>query len=64
MNLQILGDIPNDAQLAVRGDLPGKRATLFYVEDSAIRGVIAINTPRDLNVVTGIDPGLYSQLLL
>jgi 3-phenylpropionate/trans-cinnamate dioxygenase ferredoxin reductase subunit len=30
VNLQILGDIPNDAQLVVRGDLPGKRATLFY----------------------------------
>jgi len=50
VNLQILGDIPNDAQLVVRGDLPGKRATLFYVEDSAIRGAIAINTPRDLKL--------------
>jgi 3-phenylpropionate/trans-cinnamate dioxygenase ferredoxin reductase subunit len=50
VNLQILGDIPNDAQLVVRGDLPGKRATLFYVEDGAIRGAIAINTPRDLKL--------------
>ena len=50
VNLQILGDIPNDAQLAVRGDLPARRATLFYVEDSAIRGAIAINTPRDLKL--------------
>ena len=50
VNLQILGDIPNDAQLVVRGDLPGKRATLFYVEGSAIRGAIAINTPRDLKL--------------
>jgi 3-phenylpropionate/trans-cinnamate dioxygenase ferredoxin reductase subunit len=50
VNLQILGDIPNDAQLAVRGDLAGKRATLFYVEDGAMRGAIAINTPRDLKL--------------
>ncbi|MBW8834089.1 MAG: pyridine nucleotide-disulfide oxidoreductase, partial [Burkholderia sp.] len=31
-------------------DLPGKRATLFHLEDGAIRGVIAINTPRELKL--------------
>ena len=30
--------------------LPGKRATLFHLEDGAIRGVIAINTPRELKL--------------
>jgi 3-phenylpropionate/trans-cinnamate dioxygenase ferredoxin reductase subunit len=50
VNLQILGDIPADAQLAVRGDLAAKRATLFHLEDGAIRGVIAINTPRELKL--------------
>ncbi|MGF6413050.1 NAD(P)/FAD-dependent oxidoreductase [Paraburkholderia sp. 32] len=50
VNLQILGDIPANAELAVRGDLPGKRATLFYLEDNTIRGVIAINTPRELKL--------------
>ncbi|WP_133648594.1 NAD(P)/FAD-dependent oxidoreductase [Paraburkholderia flava] len=50
VNLQMLGDIPADAQLAVRGDLAGKRATLFHLEDNAIRGVIAINTARDLKL--------------
>ena len=50
VNLQILGDIPADAQLAVRGDLAAKRATLFFLTDGAIRGVIAINTPRDLKL--------------
>ena len=34
----------------MRGDLPGKRATLFYLEDNTIRGVIAINTPRELKL--------------
>jgi 3-phenylpropionate/trans-cinnamate dioxygenase ferredoxin reductase subunit len=50
VNLQILGDIPGDAQLAIRGDVAGKRATLFHLEDGAIRGVIAINTPRELKL--------------
>jgi 3-phenylpropionate/trans-cinnamate dioxygenase ferredoxin reductase component len=53
VNLQILGDIPADAQLAVRGDLAAKRATLFFLTDgteATIRGAIAINTPRDLKL--------------
>ena len=50
VNLQILGDIPADAQLVVRGDVKARRATLFYVADGGVRGVIAINTPRDLKL--------------
>ncbi|MDE1180219.1 FAD-dependent oxidoreductase [Paraburkholderia sp.] len=50
VNLQILGDIPTDAELAVRGDLSAKRATLFHVENGTIRGVIAINSARDLKI--------------
>jgi 3-phenylpropionate/trans-cinnamate dioxygenase ferredoxin reductase subunit len=50
VNLQILGDIPGDATLAVRGDLAAKRATLFFVAGDALRGVIAINTPRELKL--------------
>jgi 3-phenylpropionate/trans-cinnamate dioxygenase ferredoxin reductase subunit len=50
VNLQILGDIPGNAQLAVRGDLRARRATLFHLEDGVIRGVIAINTPRELKL--------------
>ena len=50
VNLQILGDIPADAQLVVRGDVSARRATLFHVADGGVRGVIAINTPRDLKL--------------
>ncbi|WP_118185325.1 NAD(P)/FAD-dependent oxidoreductase [Paraburkholderia phosphatilytica] len=50
VNLQILGDIPTDAELAVRGDIAAKKATLFHLDNGAIRGVIAINTARDLKL--------------
>jgi 3-phenylpropionate/trans-cinnamate dioxygenase ferredoxin reductase subunit len=50
VNLQILGDIPADAELVVRGDVGARRATLFHVADGGVRGVIAINTPRDLKL--------------
>jgi len=50
VNLQILGDIPVDAELAVRGSVQEKRATLFFVQDGTLRGAIAINTPRDLKL--------------
>ena len=50
VNLQILGDIPADAELAVRGSVQEKRATLFFVQDGTLRGAIAINTPRDLKL--------------
>jgi len=50
VNLQILGDIPADIEPVIRGDVPARRATLFFVVDGAIRGVIAINTPRDLKL--------------
>lgn len=50
VNLQILGDLPADAELAVRGNLDEKRATLFFVENGNLRGVIAINAARDLKL--------------
>ncbi|MFP6562610.1 NAD(P)/FAD-dependent oxidoreductase [Paraburkholderia sp. B3] len=50
VNLQILGDLPADAELAVRGNLDEKRATLFFVEHGNLRGVIAINAARDLKL--------------
>ncbi|TDV39453.1 3-phenylpropionate/trans-cinnamate dioxygenase ferredoxin reductase subunit [Paraburkholderia caballeronis] len=50
VNLQILGDLPADADLAVRGSLADKRATLFCVKDGALRGAIAINAARDLKL--------------
>ncbi|KMZ13495.1 Ferredoxin reductase [Candidatus Burkholderia humilis] len=51
VNLQILGDIPANAQPVVRGDLHARRASLFFFDDAnALRGVIAINSPRDLKV--------------
>lgn len=50
VNLQILGDIPVGIEPVVRGDIQAKRATLFFLADGAIRGVIAINTPRDLKL--------------
>ncbi|KVN16705.1 MULTISPECIES: FAD-dependent oxidoreductase [unclassified Burkholderia] len=50
VNLQILGDLPADAQRVVRGDIAAKRATLFFVTDGALRGVIAINSARDLKL--------------
>ncbi|MCS6477674.1 NAD(P)/FAD-dependent oxidoreductase [Burkholderia thailandensis] len=50
VNLQILGDLPADAQLVVRGDIAAKRATLFFVTHGALRGVIAINSARELKL--------------
>ncbi|WP_027794780.1 NAD(P)/FAD-dependent oxidoreductase [Paraburkholderia acidipaludis] len=50
VNLQILGDLPADAELAVRGNLDEKRASLFFVELGHLRGVIAINAARDLKL--------------
>jgi len=50
VNLQILGDLPADAQLVVRGDLAARRATLFFLGDGHVRGVIAINNARELKL--------------
>ncbi|POR52959.1 3-phenylpropionate/trans-cinnamate dioxygenase ferredoxin reductase subunit [Paraburkholderia eburnea] len=50
VNLQILGEIPAGATPALRGSLEEKRATLFFVEDGHLRGVIAINSARDLKL--------------
>lgn len=50
VNLQILGDLPADARCIVRGELAAKRATLFFVADGALRGVIAINAARELKL--------------
>jgi 3-phenylpropionate/trans-cinnamate dioxygenase ferredoxin reductase subunit len=50
VNLQILGEIPAGVTPALRGSLEEKRATLFFVEDGHLRGVIAINSARDLKL--------------
>ncbi|WP_028223700.1 NAD(P)/FAD-dependent oxidoreductase [Paraburkholderia oxyphila] len=50
VNLQILGDIPAGVAPALRGSLEEKRATLFFVEQGHLRGVIAINSARDLKL--------------
>ncbi len=50
VNLQILGEIPAGVTPALRGNLEEKRATLFFVEDGHLRGVIAINSARDLKL--------------
>ena len=50
VNLQILGDIPAGVEPVIRGDLQAKRATFFFLAGGAIRGVIAVNTPRDLKL--------------
>ncbi|WP_321785180.1 NAD(P)/FAD-dependent oxidoreductase [Paraburkholderia sp. J94] len=50
VNLQILGDLPPDIAPVLRGNLAEKRATLFFVEDGHLRGVIAINSARDLKL--------------
>lgn len=50
VNLQILGDLPADARLVIRGELAGKRATLFFLDAGTLRGVIAINTARELKL--------------
>ncbi|GAB7526373.1 FAD-dependent oxidoreductase [Paraburkholderia sp. 2C] len=58
VNLQILGDVPTDAPLLVRGDLAARRAMLFYLEPvlsggldrGLLRGAIAINNPRELKL--------------
>jgi len=58
VNLQILGDIPADAAPAtapvVRGELSAHQAsaqaTLFFLAEERIRGVIAINAARDLKL--------------
>ncbi|WP_322006983.1 NAD(P)/FAD-dependent oxidoreductase [Paraburkholderia tropica] len=50
VNLQILGDLPPGVAPVLRGNLAEKRATLFFVEDGHLRGVIAINSARDLKL--------------
>ncbi|WP_322045587.1 NAD(P)/FAD-dependent oxidoreductase [Paraburkholderia sp. J67] len=50
VNLQILGEIPAGATPALRGSLEDKRATLFFVEQGHLRGVIAVNSARDLKL--------------
>jgi 3-phenylpropionate/trans-cinnamate dioxygenase ferredoxin reductase subunit len=50
VNLQILGDVPPGAVPIVRGDLDARRASLFFLDGDALRGVIAINATRDLKV--------------
>ena len=50
VNLQILGDLPADAQLVVRGELAARRATLFFVGEGHVRGVIAVNNARELKL--------------
>jgi 3-phenylpropionate/trans-cinnamate dioxygenase ferredoxin reductase component len=50
VNLQILGELPADARVVVRGDPHDRRATLFFLRDGALRGVVAINTARDLKL--------------
>ena len=50
VNLQILGDIPAGVVPALRGSLDEKRATLFFAEEGHLRGVIAINSARDLKL--------------
>jgi 3-phenylpropionate/trans-cinnamate dioxygenase ferredoxin reductase subunit len=50
VNLQILGDVPPDATPVVRGSLEARRATLFFLDGAAVRGVIAINNARDLKL--------------
>jgi 3-phenylpropionate/trans-cinnamate dioxygenase ferredoxin reductase component len=50
VNLQILGDIPAGIEPVIRGDLNARRASLFFLEAGAIRGVVSINMPRDLKL--------------
>ncbi|WP_321926515.1 NAD(P)/FAD-dependent oxidoreductase [Paraburkholderia guartelaensis] len=50
VNLQILGDIPAGVAPVLRGSLEEKRASLFFVEDGHLRGVIAINAARELKL--------------
>ncbi|WP_250526701.1 FAD-dependent oxidoreductase [Caballeronia sp. GAWG2-1] len=50
VNLQILGDIAPGYTHVVRGDLEARRASLFFFDGDALRGVIAINAARDLKV--------------
>ncbi|GJH14809.1 FAD-dependent oxidoreductase [Caballeronia novacaledonica] len=50
VNLQILGDVPVDSEPIVRGDLDAERASLFFLRDNMIRGVVAINAARDLKL--------------
>ncbi|WP_051481845.1 NAD(P)/FAD-dependent oxidoreductase [Paraburkholderia nodosa] len=50
VNLQILGDLPAGVAPVLRGSLEEKRASLFFVEDGHLRGVIAINAARELKL--------------
>ncbi|HKR47333.1 MAG TPA: FAD-dependent oxidoreductase [Paraburkholderia sp.] len=50
VNLQILGDIPAGVAPVLRGSLEEQRASLFFVEDGHLRGVIAINAARELKL--------------
>ncbi|MDI9690618.1 oxidoreductase C-terminal domain-containing protein, partial [Burkholderia cenocepacia] len=48
--MQILGDLRDDGQVVVRGDVAARRATLFFVGDGHVRGVIAVNNARELKL--------------
>ncbi|GJH07083.1 FAD-dependent oxidoreductase [Paraburkholderia terrae] len=50
VNLQILGDVSPHANLIVRGNIDARRATLFFLDGSTLRGVVAINSARDLKL--------------
>ncbi|KDB06855.1 Ferredoxin--NAD(+) reductase [Burkholderia sp. lig30] len=58
VNLQILGDLPADAQIVVRGELAAggatagapPRWTLFFVGDGHLKGVVAVNNARELKL--------------
>jgi len=50
VNLQILGDVPPHVTPIVRGSLDSRRASLFFLDGATLRGVIAINSARDLKL--------------
>jgi 3-phenylpropionate/trans-cinnamate dioxygenase ferredoxin reductase subunit len=50
VNLQILGDVSPQATPVVRGSLDARRATLFFLDGTTLRGVVAINNARELKL--------------
>lgn len=50
VNLQILGDVPVESMPIVRGNMDEKHASMFFLRDGLIRGVVAINAARDLKL--------------
>jgi len=48
LNIQVLGDVPSDAEWIVRGHLESRAFSAFALRAERIEGVVAVNSGRDI----------------